>query len=381
MRFIPSHLSAAELGLQADVRDFLQRELPRGSYEPGLGMDGPKDSEFSKKLAARGWVGMAVPREYGGGGRPAVERFVVAEELLRWGAPVSHHWFADRQVGPLLARFGTEEQRTRFLPKICRAEISFCIGMSEPDAGSDLASVKTYARKVTNGWRVSGTKIWTSHAHRHDWMLTLVRTERVDTRNRHAGLSQILIPLKHDSVTVSPITFLDGRTEFNEVVLNEVFVPDADLLGTAGKGWSQVTSELVFERSGPDRWLSSYLLVEEFLRQNAAGDLEDRALEFLGFAAAKWRAIRNLSLSLARALDGGETTGAVEASLIKAMGTRFEQHVLEAVRQLVDFEPTQASGVLFERLLSNAILSSPSFTIRGGTVEILRSVIAKGLSR
>lgn len=381
MKFVPTELSDAELALQTAVRRFLDRELTRGSYEPGLGMDGPKDIEFSKKLAAQGWVGMAVPRQYGGGGRSVVQRFVVAEELLRWGAPVAHHWFADRQVGPLIARFGTDEQKTRFLPKICGAELSFCIGMSEPDAGSDLASVKTFARKVNDGWLVNGTKIWTSHAHRHDWMLTLVRTQPLDASNRHAGLSQVLIPLGRETVTVNPITYLDGRTEFNEVVLHDVFVPDADLLGTAGAGWTQVTSELVFERSGPDRWLSTYLLVEEFLRQNDGVDLEDRALELLGFAGAQWWALRNLSLSLARALDGGETSGAVEASLVKAMGTRFEQNVLEAVRQLVDLEPSQESAILFERLLSNAILSGPSFTIRGGTIEVLRSLIAKGVYR
>lgn len=379
MRFIPTELSESELDLQAAVRGFLDRELPPGSYEPGLGMDGAKDIQFSKKLAARGWVGMAVPRRYGGGGRSVVERFVVAEELLRRGAPVAHHWFADRQVAPLIARFGTEEQKARLLPAICRAEISFCIGMSEPDAGSDLASVRTLARKVNDGWLVTGTKIWTSHAHHHDWMLTLVRTEPLDTQNRHAGLSQVLIPLNRDTVTVNPIACLDNRTEFNEVVLDDVYVPDRDLLGSAGRGWSQVTSELVFERSGPDRWLSSYLLVEEFLRQRSNLGLDDRAVEFLGFGIARWWGLRNLSLALARSLDHGETTGAIEASLVKAMGTRFEQEVVEAAQQLVDFEPSQASAVLFERLLANAILSGPIFTIRGGTIEVLRSLIAKGL--
>ena len=120
MRFEFTELSGDELALQAEVREFLAAELPYGSFEPGLGMAGRKDPAFSQRLAARGWVGMSLPREYGGGDRAAVERFVVAEELLRWGAPVGHHWVADRQSGPLLSKVGTPEQKERFIPAICR---------------------------------------------------------------------------------------------------------------------------------------------------------------------------------------------------------------------------------------------------------------------
>jgi alkylation response protein AidB-like acyl-CoA dehydrogenase len=376
LQFDFTELNEAERSLQAEVREFLAVTLPRGSFEPGLGMAGRKDPGFSQQLAARGWVGMSLPREYGGGDRSAVERFVVAEELLRWGAPVGHHWVADRQSGPLLAKVGTREQKERFLPAICRGELSFCIGMSEPDSGSDLASVVTRATRNDGGWIVNGTKVWTTGAHEHDWMIALVRTHDAD--DRHDGLSQVLIDLHAQGVDVHPIPFLDGTNDFNEVVLTDVFVPDTDLVGTEGKGWAQIGQELAFERGGPDRWLSTYLVVEQYLREHDPTALDPAFVELVGAATARFWGLRNLSLSVARAIDShGQPS--VQAALVKEMGTRFEQDLLEAVRRLVDFEPAPDAPSLFERLLANAILTAPVFTIRGGTIEILRSVSAKGL--
>ena len=375
MQFAPTELTPDELALQRDVREFLAIELPRGTFPAGLGMAGRKDIGFSQQLAARGWVGMSLPTEYGGGDRSAVERFVVAEELLRWGAPLGHHWVADRQSGPLIAKVGTPEQKARFLPAICRAEIGFCIGMSEPDSGSDLASVKTRATRADGGWLVNGTKIWTTGAHEHAWMIALVRTS--DEESRHAGLSQLLVDMSTSGLTVNPIPFLDGTADFNEVVFDDVFVPDADVVGEVGNGWAQVGSELAFERGGPDRWLSSYLVLEQFLREHA--DLvDDEMVELVGAATARWWGLRNLSLSVARTIDGGGSP-VIEAALVKEMGTRFEQDLLEALRCLVGIEPWPESSSEFERLLANAILTGPAFTIRGGTNEILMTVAAKGL--
>ena len=375
MQFEFTALNDVELALQAEVREFLAATLPRGTFEPGLGMAGRKDAAFSQRLASRGWVGMSLPKEYGGGDRAAVERFVVAEELLRWGAPIGHHWVADRQSGPLLAKVGTPEQKERFLPAICRGELSFSIGMSEPDSGSDLASVITRATRADDGWIVNGTKVWTTGAHEQDWMIALVRTSEAE--DRHAGLSQVLVDLRAPGVAIHPIPFLDGTADFNEVVFTDVFVPDTDLVGHEGNGWAQIGQELAFERGGPDRWLSTYLVLEQYLREH--GDaLDDAMVELLGAAAARFWGLRNLSLSVARAIDAhGQPS--VQAALVKEMGTRFEQDLLEDLRRLVDLEPFPDSSSLFERLLANAILTSPAFTIRGGTIEILRSVAAKGL--
>jgi alkylation response protein AidB-like acyl-CoA dehydrogenase len=376
MLFEATDLTSEELGLQREVRAFLADELPRGTFRPGLGMGAPRDREFSFKLARRGWIGMALPARYGGHDRSAVDRFVVTEELLRWGAPVGHHWVADRQTGPVINRFGTEEQKRRFLPAICRGELSFAIGMSEPEAGSDLAAVRTRATQVDGGWAVSGTKVWTSGAHVSDWFTVLCRTS--DEEDRHRGLSQLIVDLHSDGLTVSPIPFLNGTADFNEVVLDEVFVPDELVLGEVGQGWAQNTSELAYERGGPERWLSTYLLVEELLRETQS-PLGERAQLLIGEATAKWWAIRRMSLSIARMIDKREAP-AVQSALVKELGTRFEQDLLEAVLRVLECELSPETQRRLERLLVEATLTAPSFTIRGGTNEILRSVAAKGLA-
>lgn len=374
LRFEFTELTESELALQSEVRRFLADELPRGTFAPGLGMASPRDPEFSRKLASRGWIGMALPEAYGGGDRSAVERFLVVEELLRWGAPVGFHWVADRQTGPMLARFGSDSLKERFLPPICRGEVSFSIGMSEPGAGSDLAAVQTRATRVADGWSVRGTKIWTGGAHVNDWFVVLCRTS--EERDRHAGLSQLVVDLRAPGVTARPIEYLDGQAFFCEVTLEDVFVPEEMLLGRLGDGWAQNTSELAFERAGPERWLSTYLLVEEFLREGRVTG--DQAEATLGQAVAEWWAIRSLSLAVARAIDAGRAPAA-ESALVKELGTRFEQQVLGAIWELIQLEPHAETGSPFERLLAGSILAAPSFTIRGGTNEILRTVAARAL--
>lgn len=337
-------------------------------------MMAPRDQEFSRKLGHRGWLGMALPKRYGGGDRSAAERFIVVEELLRWGAPVGYHWVADRQSGPMIARFGSEEQKQRFLPLICRGEVAFSIGMSEPDAGSDLAAVRTRAERADGGWSLTGTKIWTGGAHLNDWFVVLCRTS--EEEDRHAGLSQLIVDLKSPGLTAEPIPYMDGSEFFCRVTLDEVFVPDELVLGAIGSGWTQNTSELAFERAGPERWLSTYLLVEQMLREDRLGSDDGRAV--LGEALAGWWATRALSLSVARLIDSGRAPVA-ESALVKELGTRFELAVLDAVWRLLELEPDPQSHSQFERLLAAAIFSAPSFTIRGGTNEILRSVAARAL--
>ncbi len=374
LRFPPRELTDAELALQAEVREFLAAELPRGSFAPGLGMAAGRDEGFSRSLAARGWLGMALPRRYGGAERGVVDRFIVVEELLRWGAPVRYHWVADRQTGPLIMRYGSDAQRERFLPAICRGEVSFSIGMSEPEAGSDLAAVQTRAVRADGGWSVSGTKLWTGGAHENDWFIVLCRTS--DEDDRHQGLTQLIVDLRAPGVKVRPIAYLDGSEFFNEVILDEVFVGDDLVVGDVGGGWAQNTSELALERAGPERWLSTYLVLEQYLREHR--DIGERAEAVLGEAVAGWWGIRTLSLSVARQLDAGQAPAA-ESALVKELGTRFEQDVLDAVWGLVPDGPDPAAESLFERLLATAILGAPSFTIRGGTNEILRSVAARAL--
>ncbi len=380
MRFDTTVLSPAELELRAQVRAFLERELPH-DHVPALGMAAEHNPEFSRKLAAAGWVGMAVPPKYGGRGRTAVDRFVVTEELLAAGAPIGAHFVADRQTAPTLLRFGTEEQREYFLPRISAGECWFSLGMSEPDSGSDLASVRTTATPVDGGWRVNGTKVWTSGAHRNHYFAVLCRTSPA-TEDRHQGLSQLIVDLSSPGMTITPIELLHGTHHFNEVRLDDVFVPDSMVLGEVGSGWSQVTSELAYERSGPDRFLSTFNLLRYFVAEHehdptGVGEAGARAV---GSLAARYWTIRQLSLAVARSLDSGGAP-AVESALVKDLGTRFEQQVIEVMRGVAETEVEPGRGSMFERLLAEAVLTGPTFTLRGGTTEILRSIASKGLVR
>ncbi len=373
-------LTPAEEALRGEVRAFIAAELPVGGYEPALGMSAGHNGEFTKKMAERGWVGMSIPTSYGGPAHTAVDRFIVVEEMLRAGAPVGAHWVADRQSAPTIMRFGTEDQRERFLPAIARGELWFSIGMSEPDAGSDLASVRTTATRTDGGWLLNGTKIWTSGAHQNHWFIVLCRTAAQDG-DRHEGLSQLLVDLKSPGLQISPIIFLDGSHHFNEVVMTDVFVPDELVLGEVGRGWAQVNSELAYERAGPDRWLSVYSTFEQTVREQLAGGepLSTRAADTFGRITARFWSLRNLSLSIARTIDQGGAP-AVEASIVKDLGTSFEQEMVNLLRELSEEEPTLDSPSLAGRLLAACILTGPSFTIRGGTNEILRTVASKGLA-
>ncbi|GAA1100923.1 acyl-CoA dehydrogenase family protein [Pseudonocardia alni] len=386
MIFAPTVLTETEERLRLEVREFLAAELPP-DFRPGLGLGGGHDPEFSRRLAARGWVGMAIPREYGGQGATPVERFVVVEELLAAGAPIVAHWVAERQTAPTLLAFGTEEQRRWFLPRIAAGECWFSLGMSEPDAGSDLASVRTAATKVDGGWVLNGTKIWTSAAHLNHFFVVLCRTSPSD--NRHGGLSQLIVDLHAPGLKVSPIHYLDGGHHFNEVVFTDVFVSDDRVLGDVGSGWRQVTSELAYERSGPDRYLSAFGLLAAFVREERqrnehqhrefGATFDDTARAAVGRASAKLWTIRQLSLAVARSLEQGAAP-AVEAALVKDIGTLYEQEVVEVLRHVAGQEIDPGAPGLFERLLAEAVQTAPSFTLRGGTTEVLRSIAAKGLT-
>ncbi len=331
--------------------------------------------EFSRKLGARGWIGMTWPKEYGGHERLYAERYVVIEELLVAGAPVGSHWVADRQSGPLLLRFGTEEQRRTLLPAIARGELCFCIGMSEPGAGSDLASVRTRGRRVEGGWKVSGQKIWTSNAQHADWMIALVRTG--DAEQRHAGLSQLLVDMKSPGLIVKPIANLTGESHFNEVFLDDVFVPETMLIGAEGDGWRQVGAELAYERSGPERYLSSIRLFLEFLRVVGKEPSEAERL-LIGEMTARMWTLRQMSLSVAGKLAAGENP-AVAAAVVKDLGTSLEQDIPRAVQALAPLTCDLSGDDPFQRTLSYLLQTSPSFSLRGGTREILRGIIAREL--
>jgi alkylation response protein AidB-like acyl-CoA dehydrogenase len=361
--------------LRAEVREFLADQLTSGGFTPSADawLTGWNET-FTKALADRGWLGMTVPTEYGGHGRSHSERFVVTEELLAAGAPVAAHWIADRQIVPSLLKYGTEAQKTEFLPRITRGECFFGIGMSEPDSGSDLASVRTRATRVDGGWTLTGTKVWTSGAHHAHAFIALARTAPLDPAHRHAGLSQFIVDLRGAGIEVRPIISMNGGHHFNEVILDQTFVPDSMVVGEIGQGWQQVTSELAFERSGPERWLSTFALLTETTDQMAERRIARDA--DLGRLVARIWGMHHMSTAIAGALERHEAAD-VPAAVVKVLGTTTEGDIADYADLRVGDELPHDAG--FRELVAHAADQRPGFTIRGGTNEVLRGVIARGL--
>ena len=363
----------AQIALREELRAFLADalvDLPaRERARSWVGFD----ADFSAALGQRGWLGMTLPTAYGGHGRNAVDRHIVVEELLAAGAPVAAHWIADRQSAPLILRHGTEEQRQTILPRIAAGTCFFGIGMSEANSGSDLASVRTKAEKTDDGYVLNGTKLWTTYGHKAHYMIVFCRTSKSD--DRHGGFSQVLVDMSLPGITVSPVLDIAGEHHFNEVSFDNVALPPDALLGKEGDGWAQVISELAFERSGPDRFLSSYVLIEELLRCLKRASSAGSETTDLGRMIARLMVLRQMSLSVAGRLARGEQP-VLAAAIVKDLGALFEQDVPEIARRVLrDDAADPEYAAVFQRIL----LAAPCFSLRGGTREILRGIIARGL--
>ena len=363
--------------LRASVREFVRADRAEFGWVPDVdSWLGQWNEGFSARLGAAGFLGLIVPQKYGGSGLSHLHRYVVTEELLAVGAPVAAHWVADRQVVPGLLAYGNEEQRERLLPRIAAGTFYSSIGMSEHGAGSDLAAVATKAVKTDGGWLLSGTKVWTSGAHLAHQIVVLARTSPPDPQRRHEGFSQFLVPCDAEGVRIDPILLMNGDHHFNEVTFEDVFVPDADVLGEVGNGWHQVTAELSFERSGPERILTTAPLVVAAIRLlGAHADCDDATAAAIGDLLARLISLRQLSVWVARTLTENKYA-ANQAALVKDLGTRFEQESIDVITDVLDQAPTTPE---LAALAATARLHKPLFTLRGGTNEVLRGVVARGM--
>ncbi len=375
--FAPVEMPPEAAKLRAEVRAFCEKEVADGNFIPAVGSMVEADEAFSRKVGAKGWLGMTWPKQFGGGERSSLERYVVVEEFLAAGAPVMCHWVAERQSGPQILRHGSERAKKTILPEIAAGRCYFAIGMSEPDTGSDLASVRTRAHKVDGGWRITGRKVWTSFAHRAHYLIALVRTSG-SAEQRHVGLTQFIVDLKAPGITVRPIYNLYGGHDFNEVIFDDVPVADDMVVAGEGRGWEMVTGELAFERSGPDRFMSSYPLLVEAFKAAGSTPSEHAAVE-LGRMVTHLATLRRMSTSIAGLLNEGKSP-VTEAALVKDLGTTFEQEVPEVVRRVLPLEGyTMAGNNGYAELQQLSQMQCPSYSIRGGTREILRGMIARGL--
>ena len=376
-QFDPPRLPPDAIAARRRVRAFLEAEREAGHYAPHRCSWSTFDAEFTRRVGAAGFIGVTWPKEYGGQELSSLARYVITQEMLAAGAPCFAHWIADRQSGPQILRHGSEAAKRMILPRICRGECFFGIGMSEPDSGSDLAAVRTRAVRLDGKWIINGSKIWTSNAHHVHYLIALVRTGDAG-EDRHQGLTQFIIDMAQPGVTVRPIHNLAGGHEFNEVFFKDYVVADDMMVGAQGQGWEMVTGELAFERSGPDRYLSDYRLLVELVDRVGTQPSDRQAAE-IGRLVGHLAALQRMSASIAGLLDQGKSPN-TEAALVNDVGTNFERELPEMARRLV---PIQSSlddpGDSFSETLAYVTLHAPAYTLRGGTREILRGIIARGL--
>lgn len=370
---VPSYAES----FRAEVRSFLAAQLEPAPADIRARSWTGFDADFSRRLAARGWVGLTLPKAYGGAGLDAFRRFVLIEELLAAGAPVAAHWIADRQSGPLILRYGTAAQKEFYLPRICQAAAFFCIGMSEPNSGSDLASVRSRATRSAEGWLLNGRKIWTTNAHHAHYMIALVRSSG-SPEDRQRGLSQFIVDLSLPGVHVRPIEDLAGDAHFSEVTFDNVLLTAEALVGEEGGGWEQVNAELAFERSGPERLYSSIVLLDCWIGYLRRHGFSDSDANLAGSFVSQLAALRSLSVAVTTRLARGDSP-VVEAALVKDIGTEFEQSIPAAIAGRLGDRPDDPPDMELYRTVAYLSQISPTFSLRGGTREILRGMIARGL--
>ena len=318
--------------------------------------------DFAKVMADNGWIGSTWPVDHGGGGRPPIDRLIVAEEMISAGAPIAAMWFADRQMGPTLIAYGRPDQHAEFLPKILSGETTWCIGMSEPDAGSDLASLKAAADRVGDEWVINGQKIWTSFAEVADYCYLICRTSSEGPP--HAGISEIIVPMDLPGIEVRPITDMTTNRHFCEVFFTDVRVPVENLVGVEGNAFKQTMRQLEHERGGIDRLVSNQALYRDALAvadtTNPVVRDQIAALE-IGYRIGRILVIRE---TLKQAPAGF-------SAATKCFCTEHEQRVAEFVASTMG-----ASATVWDEM-SRGLTYAPGYTIMGGTSNVMRNILGE----
>ncbi|MBH67335.1 MAG: acyl-CoA dehydrogenase [Rhodospirillaceae bacterium] len=379
IQFDPVRLPPEAEELRFEVRTFLSEEIANGGFDPNTTiLKSGFNREFSKRVGKRGWIGMTWPKKYGGHERSFLERYVVTEEFRSQNAPVTCHFTADRQSGPVLLKYAQEHIKLDILPRITAGECCFCIGLSEPNSGSDLFAASTKATQTEGGYLINGTKLWTSNAHQADYMIALFRTSLPTSENRRHGLTQFLVNLKQSNININPVRNMAGKHDFNEVVFDDLFIPNDHLLGEVDSAWKQATSELAYERSGPERFLETFYILPELVR--VLGEKPDaRAAEGIGRLVAQLHTLRRMSVSVNGMLQAGKEP-VLEGSIVKDLGTLWEQALPARARDLASFVNEEPGNrATFDELMQFATNIAPKLTIQGGTTEVLRGIIARGL--
>ena len=382
MRFC---LTPAQQQFRQEIRAFLRQELTP-EFRKGLAsrFSGGYSKEFSAKLGQRGWIGLAWPQEYGGSGLGPVEKVIFSEEMTLQEAPTAYHGTAEGQVAPALMRFGSEEQKRFYLPLITRGQCGIATGLSEPNSGSDLASLQTRAVEDGDDYVVSGTKIWTTDAHLKDYIWLATRTN--PDAPKHRGISVFIVDLKAPGVRVRPIIDMAGDHHLNQVFFDDVRVPKTAMVGEKDRGWYATAAFLDFERSGINELLQFYPLLREVTelvrtleRDGQTSTRLSLVRQRLAEAATEYEVGRLLSYRVAWLQSRGEVP-TNETSIAKLFGTLCNQRFIRTAMQCLGMSgqlQEDPRWAVLKGKIERAWLWSFALTIGGGTAEIQRNVIAQ----
>ena len=377
-------LSEGQEKFRQEVRNFLEEELRQGLWQPGcdawiMGFN----PAFTKRVAEKGWIGLTWPKEDGGQGRPFIDRLILTEEMLRYGAPAGCHWFADRQIGGAIIHYGNEEQKKELLPMILRGEAYVGLGMSEPEAGSDLASLKTRAVEDGDDYIIDGQKVWTSGGTGINWMYLVARTD--PDAPKHRGISEFLFETNLPGITIRPIVDITGGLHFNEVFFDSVRVPKKSLIGEKNRGFYQILNQLDYERSGMERLMANYPLFTALIQYTKESKRNGRPLSEEPLIRSKLAQLK-IELEIGRlhmyrvalVMDEGRAPN-WESAMAKAYGTAFEQHLANTAIEIAGLYgqlAPESKWVAMQGMAYHSYLSSKGYSLQAGTTEVLKNILA-----
>lgn len=363
-----------------EVREFLEEELKKGTFKRRSNYFMEESSpEFSRKLAAKGWLGLTWPKKYGGAEASYVDRAVLMDELLTYNPPLMYHLFGERQIGPALIHYGSEDLKLEFLPKIVNAEISVSVGISEPDAGSDVGSISTTAVEDGDEYIINGQKTWTTNAHNADYIWLVTKTDLDGPK--YKNLTEFIVDLKLPGITIRPLYNMIGVHCFNEVFFDNVRVHKRFMAGEKNKGFYNILSQVDYERAGFERLMQNYPVLHNlrtFVKEHKELSADPLIRDKMAQIEIELEVGKLLCYRVAWTIDQGIIPNR-EAAISKCFSTRYEQRLGNVATEILgEFGQVlpDSPDSLFEGDIAESYLWSPSYTIQGGTTEVLKGIIA-----
>ncbi|MFC1953075.1 acyl-CoA dehydrogenase family protein [Chloroflexota bacterium] len=369
-----------------EVKDFLEGEIKQGNFQPSCDawIQG-YSTDFTKKVAQKGWIGLTWPKEYGGQGRSHIDRLILTEEMLRYGAPAACHWFADRQIGGGILSYGSEEQKRDILPKILAGDAYVGLGLSEPEAGSDLASLQTKATEDGDDYLMDGQKMWTSCGVFMNYIYLVARTDSNPETPQHRGISEFIFETNLPGITITPTIDITGSTAWAEVFFDSVRIPNTCMIGEKNRGFYQVVNQLDYERAGLERLMGNYPLFDALIQFVKETERDGKPLskhttirQKLAQLQTEFEIGRLLTYKVVLVMEEGRAPN-VEASMAKAYSTAFEQKLAGVAMEILGLYGQLLAESKWAPILGMAphsYLGATGYSLQAGTSEVLRNIIA-----